>query len=53
MIPSGQIEVLAFIRNFMDEEYKVQSFDNTSNGFLIDVYGDPRTFGAAITFRFD
>jgi iron complex outermembrane receptor protein len=53
VIPSGQIEVLAFVRNFLDEEYKVQSFDNTSNGFLIDVYGDPRTFGAAITFRFD
>ena len=51
--PGGQIEVLAFVRNFMDKEYKVQSFDLTTNGYLLDVYGDPRTFGAAITVRFD
>jgi iron complex outermembrane receptor protein len=51
--PGGQIEVLAFVRNFLDKEYKVQSFDVTTNGFVIDVYGEPRTFGAAITLRFD
>ena len=52
--PGGHIEVLAFVRNFLDKEYRVQSFDLTSsNGILIEVYGEPQTFGAAITFRFD
>ena len=52
--PGGQFEVLGFVRNFMDKTYKIQSFDVTSsNGLLLDVYGEPRTYGAAVTFRFN
>lgn len=52
--PGGTFEVLAFVRNILDEEYKAQSFDQTSaNSLILDIYGEPRTFGAAITFRFD
>lgn len=52
--PGGMIEVLGFVRNFLDKEYKIQSFDTTrGGGYVLDVYGDPRTFGAAVTFRFD
>ena len=52
--PGGRIEVLGFVRNFLDEEYKVASIDVTSSrGLLLSVYGDPRTFGVGITFRYD
>lgn len=52
--PGRRIEVLGFVRNFLDKDYKVQSFDLTSRRrTVLDVYGDPRTFGVAITFRFD
>ena len=51
--PGGEVEVLGFVRNFLDKEYKVQSFDTTAgSGFVLDAYGDPRTFGLAVTLHF-
>ena len=51
--PDGEVEVLGFVRNFLDKEYKVQSFDTTAgSGFVLDAYGDPRTFGLAVTLHF-
>ena len=51
--PDERFEVTGFVRNFLDEEYKIQSFDLTSsNGLLLDVYGDPRTYGVILTVRY-
>ena len=51
--PGDRFEVTGFVRNFLDEEYKIQSFDLTSsNGLLLDVYGEPRMFGVIMTFRY-
>ena len=52
--PGGKFEILGFVRNFLDKGYKVQSFDLTSSSNLIlDIYGEPRTYGAAVTFHFE
>ena len=52
--PGGGIEELGFVRNFLDKDYKVQSFDLTSGrGFIVSVYGEPRTFGVGLTVSFD
>ena len=41
MPPGGTFEVLAFVRNILDEEYKAQSFDQTSsNSLILDIYGE-------------
>jgi len=51
--PSDLIEVGVWMRNFLNEEYRIQSFDfGNPNRFLIDVYGDPRTAGLTVTVRF-
>jgi iron complex outermembrane receptor protein len=52
--PDQQIEVTGWVRNFLDEEYRVQSFDLTERSFrfVIDAYADPRTFGFTAVFRF-
>ena len=51
--PGGRFEVTGFVRNFLDEAYKVQSFDlSATNQMVIDVYGDPMTAGAILTMRY-
>ena len=53
-LPEEGIEGLGFARNFMDKDYKVQSVDPTSRRRpVLDVYGNPRTYGIAIAFRYD
>ena len=52
-VPGDQIEITGFVRNLDDEEYKVQSFDVTSQrNLLLDVYGTPRTYGVTVTVRY-
>lgn len=48
-----KLELMAWVKNFMNEEYKLQSFD-LSDGFdlVIDVYGQPRTLGATLSLYF-
>jgi iron complex outermembrane receptor protein len=48
-----RIEVTGWVRNFMDQHYKTQSFD-LSRGFriILDAYADPRTFGITATLSF-
>jgi hypothetical protein len=50
----GMIEVSGWVRNFLDEEYRVQSFDLTERNFqfVIDAYADPRTYGVTAVLRF-
>jgi len=51
--PDEKIEVSGWVRNFLDEAYKVQSFDLTTPFRLTtDVYGEPRTYGLTATFRY-
>ena len=48
------LELMAWVRNITDQEYKIQSFDLTSKQyrFILDVYGDPRTYGITLTYRY-
>lgn len=52
--PGDTIEVRAWVRNMLEEEYRVQSFDLSDVAFraVIDAYGPPRTFGVTTSFRF-
>jgi iron complex outermembrane receptor protein len=52
--PNQRFEVTGWVRNFLDEEYRVQSFDLTERSFhfVIDAYADPRTYGLTAVFRF-
>jgi iron complex outermembrane receptor protein len=52
--PNGRWEIGFWIRNFLNEEYRIQSFDlGIPNRLILDVYGDPRTAGITFTVRFD
>ena len=51
--PSGMMEVGVWVRNFLDTQYRIQAFDlSIPNQLVLSVYGDPRTAGATITFRY-
>jgi iron complex outermembrane receptor protein len=45
-------ELAAFVKNMTDEEYLVDAFDVADFGFDELVYGDPRTYGVSLTYRF-
>jgi iron complex outermembrane receptor protein len=48
-----RIEVLGWVHNFLDEEYKTQNFDISKEiGIILDAYADPRTFGVTVTLGF-
>lgn len=48
-----EFEVGIWVRNFLDKEYRIQSFDiSIPNRIVLDVYGDPRTAGLNLTIRF-
>ncbi len=52
-VPSGNLEVGVWVRNFLDKEYRIQSFDlGNPNQLILDVYGDPRTAGLTLTLRY-
>ncbi|WP_084399079.1 TonB-dependent receptor [Henriciella aquimarina] len=48
----GRWELAAFVKNLADEEYLVDAFDVSDFGFDELVYGDPRTYGISLTYRF-
>ena len=49
----GRRELTGWVRNFLDEHYKTQSFDLTrSLNLILDTYADPRTFGITATVSF-
>ncbi len=42
-----------WVRNFLDEHYKTQSFDNSRGiGIIRDAYADPRMYGITATVAF-
>ena len=51
--PGSTIELVGWVRNVTDEEYKLDAFD-LSNRFrsLVFVIGEPRTYGATLTVNF-
>jgi iron complex outermembrane receptor protein len=47
------ISVSGWVRNFLDEHYKTQSFDLSRGiNLLLDAYADPRTYGVTATVSF-
>ena len=50
---NGGLEIIGWVRNFMDELYKGQSFDLTRGfGLIESVWADPRTYGLTVTLTF-
>jgi iron complex outermembrane receptor protein len=50
--PEKRWELSFWVRNFLDEAYVVQAFDLSDQQRLtLHAYGDPRTFGGTVTFR--
>jgi iron complex outermembrane receptor protein len=49
----GRIEVAGWVENFMNEFYKDDVFDLTREfNTILEVWGDPRTYGLTVTFTF-
>jgi len=47
------LELTGWVRNFMDEHYKTQSFDLSRGlGIILDAYAEPRTYGITATISF-
>lgn len=44
--------VSAYLNNAFNERYQVSAFDLTSLGYSLRGYGEPRTFSAAVGFKF-
>jgi outer membrane receptor protein involved in Fe transport len=51
--PDGHIELAFWVRNFTDEQYKVDAFD-LSEAFelVLEVWGEPRTYGVSLSVTF-
>jgi outer membrane receptor protein involved in Fe transport len=50
---NDMISVSGWVRNFLDETYKTQSFDLTRGArIILDAYADPRTYGLTVTLSF-
>ena len=48
----GRIEVAAWVRNFLDEQYRVDVFDITREfNTILEAWGDPRLFGLTLSFN--
>ena len=51
--PDERIEVAGWVRNITDKAYLIDSFDLRSFFTeILDVYGEPRTFGVTISFSY-
>jgi outer membrane receptor protein involved in Fe transport len=49
--PDQRIEIAAWVRNFLDQEYRVDVFDISRQfSTVLEVWGDPRTFGITISY---
>ncbi len=47
-----KIEVALWVENFLDERYKIDVFDLTREfDTILEVWGDPRTFGVTLSYR--
>ncbi len=51
--PGGAIEVAAWVKNLLDQRYKIDSFDLSLQFSQInEVWAEPRTFGVTISYAF-
>jgi iron complex outermembrane receptor protein len=49
--PDGRIEVAGWVQNFLDEQYRADSFDlSLQYNTILEVWGDPRTYGLTVTY---
>jgi iron complex outermembrane receptor protein len=49
----GRIEIAGWVRNLTDREYKIDAFDVTeAYSLILEVWGEPRTYGGSVTFAF-
>ncbi len=47
------VEVIGWVRNFLDTHYKTQAFDLTQGfGSIIDAWSEPRTYGLTVTLPY-
>lgn len=46
-----RFEIAGWVRNLTDRWYRVYALDISSLGFMQNVYGPPRTYGATVTYR--
>lgn len=54
-VMGGPVDITAFIKNISDEEYSVggiQLYQSASVGFNTKVFGDPRTYGLQLRYKF-
>ncbi len=50
--PDGQFELAGWVRNFLDETYKINAFDGTTGlSSVIALLGEPRSYGLDFTVR--
>jgi iron complex outermembrane receptor protein len=47
----GQFEVVGWVRNLTDEEYRTYAIPVTSLGFTQNMYGKPRWYGVTFTMK--
>jgi iron complex outermembrane receptor protein len=49
----GSLDLAAFGRNLFDRKYRIDGKDfGAGLGYMVNTYGDPRTFGLGITYHF-
>jgi iron complex outermembrane recepter protein len=48
----GQWSVAAFVKNLSDTKYRTYVNDVAANGFVLNIYGPPRTYGVAASYKF-
>ena len=49
--PGGGIEVAGWVQNFMDEQYKIDTFDLSRQfSTVLEVWAEPRTYGLTISY---
>jgi outer membrane receptor protein involved in Fe transport len=52
-VPGGGIEVAGWVQNFMDEQYKIDAFDESRQfNHILEVWAEPRTYGVTISYSF-
>ncbi|MFN8625692.1 MAG: TonB-dependent receptor [Candidatus Binatia bacterium] len=52
-LQEGHLDVAVFGRNLFDRKYRIDGKDfGAGLGYMVNTYGDPRTFGLGVTYRF-
>jgi iron complex outermembrane receptor protein len=49
--PDSRIEIAGWVHNFMDKQYKVESFDQSRESrFVQEIWAEPRTYGFTVSY---